>query len=106
MDKEKRNSFCTCGNKMEQMGEMNLQLGEYQWLFWGHWDNILQGSLEVETMVCPVCGRLDFFLLKEPQERVDFGQEAVCCKECGLEYSGKLKSCPKCGAKTPQNGER
>ena len=102
MDKSKRNLQCTCGGKMELMGEMNLQLGEYHWLLFGHWDNILQGSLEVETMVCTDCGRLDFFLMKDPGTKGnDFRKEAISCPGCSTQYSSKLKKCPRCGAKTP-----
>lgn len=49
-----------CGTPMHFAGQHRLQLGKTSWLL-GDLPNLVAGALDVSIMVCPACGKLEFF---------------------------------------------
>jgi len=56
-----RTLFCLrCQSEMNHIMDEEIQLGRTGVLF-GHWSNLIAGSLEVCVYGCPTCGKLEFF---------------------------------------------
>jgi len=61
---------------------------------------LVQRSLPVEILVCPNCGKMDFFAHDETKKLLRSGNvkpEIRLCQVCRHEVAGNEK-CPYCGA--------
>ena len=84
-----------CGAEMSSLGVNRLQLGRATFLG-GMWDNVFAGSLEVEIMLCRLCGRLEFFAVR-PQEYEEPELVQIPCPKCGEPHDFDDAKCPFCG---------
>ena len=84
-----------CGAEMSSLGVNRLQLGRATFLG-GMWDNVFAGSLEVEIMLCRMCGRLEFFAVR-PQEYEEPELVQIPCPKCGEPHDFDDAKCPFCG---------
>ena len=86
-----------CGTAMCPRGVNHLQLGRAT--FWtGAMSNIFAGTLEVEIMLCPACGKLEFFAVR-PQEFEEPELVQIPCPKCGEPHDFDDAKCPNCGAR-------
>ena len=86
-----------CGTPMHFAGQHRLQLGKTSWLL-GDLSNLVAGALDVSIMVCPACGKLEFFSGGVPQSSgndSDLHQRA--CPACGFRHDFDYPKCPLCG---------
>ena len=54
-----------CGTPMHFAGQHRLQLGKTSWLL-GDLPNLVAGALDESIMVCPACGKLEFYRADAP----------------------------------------
>ena len=88
-----------CGAEMRLLRREYLQLGKTGWLT-GDWGNLLAGALDVTIMVCPGCGKLEFFAEGEPDTE-ESGIAQTTCPRCGRAHDLDDPRCPFCGEKNP-----
>ena len=90
-----------CGVELEFVTREKIQLGRTGWIL-GDLPNLVAGALEVTIMVCPQCGKLEFFSGERPvevEEPQGIAQRA--CPSCGMAYEMDYPRCPYCGEKNP-----
>ena len=74
-----RQKTCSaCGDKMQSLGNMELQKGKFSMLF-GHWDQILSGALDVDVECCERCKKLEFYLLGDAEVPESSGIQQIAC---------------------------
>lgn len=89
-----------CGSAMRFLKQEHIQLGQYGYLL-GNLDNLVAGGLDVDILICPECGKLEFFQggqsgLEDPEgENIAH----IRCSVCGKEYEMDSPKCPFCGEK-------
>ena len=98
---EEKRCIC-CGGKMQSIGEFSLQKGRVSVVL-GYWDNIAQGALDVRTLCCEKCRKLDFYLAEDAEETELLEQEGaedaipqVECPFCGAMHDLDDAICPHC----------
>lgn len=92
-----------CGAEMELLRQESIQLGRYG-VFTGHWSNLWAGGIYATIMVCPNCGKLEFFSGERPEEDDGEPEGAIAqapCPRCGVAYEMDFPKCPFCGEKNP-----
>ena len=91
-----------CGTEMRFLMQEKLQLGQTGWIL-GDLGNLVAGALEVTIMVCPDCGKLEFFSPKRPavydEPEPGTGIAEISCPFCGMAYEMDSPKCPYCGEK-------
>lgn len=91
-----RNRICTCGGKMQSIGQTKLQKGKYS-IFWGNLSNLFSGALYVDIDCCETCKKLAFYLVDEMPDGVESGIEQIPCTGCGVMHDMDDAICPHCG---------
>ena len=84
-----------CGAEMSSLGVNRLQLGRAS-VLGGIWKNLTAESLEVEVMLCRMCGKLEFFAVR-PQEYEEPELPQTLCPHCGELHDFDDAKCPSCG---------
>ena len=80
-----------CGREMNHIKTEKLQLGETGWIL-GDLPNLLAGAMEVDIYSCAQCGKLEFFLAHNKEERIPQKQ----CPNCGKWHDFDDPRCPFC----------
>lgn len=83
-----------CGAPMRHVGREKLQLGQTGW-FLGNLPNLFAGAIEVDIMICAVCGKVEFFCPPDLALPSDTPQQA--CPRCGKKHDFDDPKCPYCG---------
>lgn len=84
-----------CKIEMRSLGTQKFQLGQATVLS-GVWSNIAAGALEAEILLCPRCGKMEFFAVRQNTQS-DLVQ--VSCPKCGSLHDFDDAKCPVCGAR-------
>ncbi len=86
-----------CCTAMDFVGQHKLQLGKTSWLL-GDLPNLVAGALDVSIMVCPACGKLEFFSGGAPQQSGNDSElHQRTCPVCGFRHDFDYPKCPLCG---------
>ena len=84
-----------CGGRMQSIGAFPLQKGQYGFLT-GHWDNLMQGALNVRAFCCETCRKLEFYLADEEPDEAEGRIAQVECPYCGAMHDLDDAICPHC----------
>ncbi len=87
-----------CGSTMRFLKQEHIQLGRSGWLL-GNLDNLLAGGLDVDILLCPQCGKLEFFQGGQSSLEDCGGIARIQCPVCGKKYEMDSPKCPFCGEK-------
>ncbi|NMA07567.1 MAG: hypothetical protein GX929_00450 [Clostridiales bacterium] len=82
-----------CGTPLRCAGREKLQLGQTGWIL-GSLPKLLSGALEVDIYICPMCGKLEFYLPAE-----EFAEESIPqrkCPVCRRSHDFDAPLCPFC----------
>lgn len=59
-----------CGGRMLDCGPMMFKLGEESF-FMSDWKRLMDGSLQMQVLCCEDCGKVEFYMSKEVQKRIN-----------------------------------
>ena len=92
-----RQKTCSaCGDKMQSLGNMELQKGKFSMLF-GNLSQIMSGALDVDVECCERCKKLEFYLLGDAEAPESSGIQQIACPYCGDLHDMDDAICPHCG---------
>ncbi len=83
---EKKLKCLRCGNEMVFISGEKLQLGESGIPF----SNLVSGALEVDIYHCTVCGKIEFYHMKDELIK------KIQCPNCGKIHHRDYPKCPFC----------
>lgn len=82
-----------CKVDLQNCGVQKLQMGQSGILF-PNLGNIVAGALEVQVMLCPQCGKIEFF---SPHARGNSSQSGTKrCPKCGDVHDASRAKCTRC----------
>ena len=88
-----------CNGQMEYQGRRKIQLGEFG-LIVGNLSNLFSGAMELDVLVCPNCGKVEFFCpIEEKEEPAPYVEEEnpqLVCPNCGGAHGVEYSVCPHC----------
>ena len=106
MEQEKRCSACGqalrfISNWKQFSGQDNILIGSFAL------KNPLATTVEAGVWACPRCGKLELYLMEQPQAETDRcadGMAQIKCPFCGYRHDLDDPACPLCGNRLDQAG--